>query len=404
MRGFFWISAALAALLCLAGCEAAAPSGGKPQAEQPVVSSSSPSSPQGESSRRTRFLEAYTAALRQVQEGKNPASPAPRDPSETGFAVVPLDRDRYGVDAYAFLPLRERTLTEEEFLQLAQAMGGLSGEELLTPEHARTGLLQEEGDELQRQNRALGKEERRQLLLLEPEYLYAQLRGEASSGSGVLAVNLTADQTERFAILPRGELTEEELLEYLDVKYAGISLEEKLQPLEGQLSYQELPEMLREANAKYHFFDGELPEYSAMLAQHNSGGTERVPEEETWNVTFLNQTGDQFTAGFWAEDGALSGWVRYPPGYFTEPEFTAPEPDGSGKSGGEPEKIAADYALSLLEDAEFASAEREGEYQNPYYGAADWVAVKMKDGRKVTLAVQRSGGLILNVSILSKRA
>ncbi|WP_347129329.1 hypothetical protein, partial [Neglectibacter timonensis] len=61
---------------------------------------------------------------------------------------------------------------------------------------------------------------------------------------------------------------------------------------------------------------------------------------------------------------------------------------------------AADYALSILEEAEVASAEQEGGYQDPLYGAADWFAVRMKDGYKVTLAVQKSSGLILNVSIL----
>ena len=79
-----------------------------------------------------------------------------------------------------------------------------------------------------------------------------------------------------------------------------------------------------------------------------------------------------------------------------------PELPGEGTeiSGEERKKRAADYALSILEEAEVASAEQEGGYQDPLYGAADWFAVRMKDGYKVTLAVQKSSGLILNVSIL----
>lgn len=390
-------------LSILAGCQTDVPATSLSSERPGASSAGEPSSDPGSaySFDETEFLTLYNRALEQRKTGKKPSSPAPQDPSETGFGVLPLDRETYGTSAYAFLPLQERELNEEEMLQLAWGMEGLSGEELLKPEHARTGILSEEaGYEALLQNRAFHEEERRRLLLLEPAYLYDGRRASADPDGAPLLVRLQEDK--EFAILPLENLSEEGLLHSLDVKYAGVSLAEDLLPTEEELSYQDLPAVLREANAKYHFYDGKLPRYSAMLTQNDFTAEKRNPMRETWNVIFLNETGDQFAAGFRAAGGELSGWVRYPPGYFTDPDFAFPELPGEGTeiSGEERKKRAADYALSILEEAEVASAEQEGGYQDPLYGAADWFAVRMKDGGKVTLAVQKSSGLILNVSIL----
>ncbi len=84
--------------------------------------------------------------------------------------------------------------------------------------------------------------------------------------------------------------------------------------------------------------------------------------KETWNVIFLNETGDQFAAGFRAAGGELSGWVRYPPGYFTDPDFAFPElPGRNGDKRRGAEKRAADYALSILEEARLLRRNRRAD-------------------------------------------
>ena len=148
---------------------------------------------------------------------------------------------------------------------------------------ARTGVLSEEaGYEALLQNRAFHEEERRRLLLLEPAYLYDGRRASADPDGALLLVSLQEDK--EFAILPLENLSEEGLLHCLDVKYAGVSLAEDLLPTEEELSYQDLPAVLREANAKYHFYDGKLPRYSAILTQNDFTAEKRNPMKETWNV------------------------------------------------------------------------------------------------------------------------
>ena len=127
-------------LSILAGCQTDVPATSLSSEKPHVSPAGKPSSDPGSaySFDETEFLTLYNRALEQRKTGKKPSSPAPQDPSETGFGVLPLDRETYGTSAYAFLPLQERALTEEEMLQLAWGMEGLSGEELLKPEHART--------------------------------------------------------------------------------------------------------------------------------------------------------------------------------------------------------------------------------------------------------------------------
>ncbi len=47
----------------------------------------------------TEFLNLYNRALEQRKMGEKPSSPTPQDPSETGFGVLPLDRETYGTSA-----------------------------------------------------------------------------------------------------------------------------------------------------------------------------------------------------------------------------------------------------------------------------------------------------------------
>ena len=68
-----------------------------------------------------------------MEQGERPAAAAPEEPEESGFALIPLQENLYSTACYAILPLSERALTEEEFLQLAEGMDGISPKELLTP-------------------------------------------------------------------------------------------------------------------------------------------------------------------------------------------------------------------------------------------------------------------------------
>ena len=82
------------------------------------------------------FREGYEKALSDVKNGIKPDSDAPESPDETGFALVPLGKELYGIDYLAILPVLSRNLTDTELLQLAYKMEGISFDELISPAYS----------------------------------------------------------------------------------------------------------------------------------------------------------------------------------------------------------------------------------------------------------------------------
>ncbi|WP_347129254.1 hypothetical protein, partial [Neglectibacter timonensis] len=343
----------------------------------------------------TEFLTLYNRALEQRKTGKKPSSPAPQDPSETGFGVLPLDRETYGTSAYAFLPLQERALTEEEMLQLAWGMEGLSGEELLKPEHARTGLFSYDGAERLFANRAVTRQEEAALLRLTPRYFYEGMRASLPKPGAQeegLPVTVKLDGEDQFAVLPQEDMTEEGLLRYLEVKFARLRPEDYL-PLPEEISYGQLPEFLSSALLRYGIGDGTLPEYCALLLQNS--GAQRTPEErraseENWQVTLLYPEGDEYVVGLRSDTGELYGWARYPNGTFTAGTAAVPSHAGTLR-----EEELLEKAKGYLQEL----CPGEGEYKMAWQGerrtffeeTGKCVWVEQEDGRSAELVLLPDG-------------
>ena len=384
-------------LSILAGCQTDVPATSLSSEKPHVSPAGKPSSDPGSaySFDETEFLTLYNRALEQRKTGKKPSSPAPQDPSETGFGVLPLDRETYGTSAYAFLPLQERELTEEEMLQLAWGMEGLSGEELLKPEHARTGLFSYDGAERLFANRAVTRQEEAALLRLTPRYFYEGMRASLPKPGAQeegLPVTVKLDGEDQFAVLPQEDMTEEGLLRYLEVKFARLRPEDYL-PLPEEISYGQLPEFLSSALLRYGIGDGTLPEYCALLLQNS--GAQRTPEErraseENWQVTLLYPEGDEYVVGLRSDTGELYGWARYPNGTFTAGTAAVPSHAGTLR-----EEELLEKAKGYLQEL----CPGEGEYKMAWQGerrtffeeTGKCVWVEQEDGRSAELVLLPDG-------------
>ncbi|WP_302402004.1 hypothetical protein, partial [Neglectibacter timonensis] len=82
-------------LSILAGCQTDVPATSLSSERPGASSAGEPSSDPGSaySFDETEFLNLYNRALEQRKMGEKPSSPTPQDPSETGFGVLPLDRE-----------------------------------------------------------------------------------------------------------------------------------------------------------------------------------------------------------------------------------------------------------------------------------------------------------------------
>ena len=148
---------------------------------------------------RGDFLVRYQEALDRLSQGAPPRNPAPADPAGTGFAVVSLDQEVYGVSRFAFLPLSWRDLTDEELLSLAAGMDGLPAGDLLKPSHSRTGLQDSAGElPLLRQSRELSPGEESRLPFLEPGYLYEGNRLDRDPEEGPALFRLSPEEEKNF--------------------------------------------------------------------------------------------------------------------------------------------------------------------------------------------------------------
>ena len=74
------------------------------------------------------------------------------------------------------------------------------------------------------------------------------------------------------------------------------------------------------AVTRYKLGDGTTPDYRAELI--TSGTETRNTDREYWGIELCFPEGDQYTLCLYAADGNLTSWIRWPPGYFDDPDFS----------------------------------------------------------------------------------
>lgn len=387
-------------------------SSGGEESRVPPVQSSSASSEALESAAPefdgVDFAARYRQAKQRLAEGEKTSQPVPQDPKETGFAVVSLDERVYGISQYAFLPLGERSLTEEEFLQLAQAMEGVPEWGILTPKYCRTGLMEGNGTAAAGQNRELTREEKLRYGALRPLYLYEGKRAEERTGQEApLCVELSGEESgEIYRILPAASMTDEQLLRYLETEFREVP-PEMYQPLVGEVSYQELPAVIEAAVTRYKLGDGTTPDYRAELI--TSGTETRNTDREYWGIELCFPEGDQYTLCLYAADGNLTSWIRWPPGYFDDPDFSGIRqlPEGGPRSEEEVLEAAVAY-LRQIEPGEWevtdcTVSESQGAV-GQFYGSASEAEIKTSTGVRFNITVLNSDLSICNFIVRNGKA
>lgn len=88
------------------------------------------------------FCANYEEALDLYAQGLRPTGamptgdPAGEDPAPGDFYCALLDPDTYGVSRFYVLPVGERSLTAEEYLELVEASGAMTAQDLVLPENS----------------------------------------------------------------------------------------------------------------------------------------------------------------------------------------------------------------------------------------------------------------------------
>jgi hypothetical protein len=264
------------------------------------------------------FKDRYEKALSDVKGGEKLDSDAPTSPDETGFALIPLGEELYGINYLAILPVLTRDLTDTEIHQLAYKMDDISFEELISPTHSFMG-----GDTLV-EYRPLQWEERVRRYGLERRFQFEELRpanhlaNDAASGSPIY---VDIKDNGKYWIYPKAAMTDEQLLEIIEKQFnVG---EEYFQPLDTQIQYADLDKTLNKLILEYNLSDKNLEEYYPyyMTYRYIKGGAFNYPDY--WYVRMHFFEDYDYNIKFFAEGGALISWTRIPKDYYDEKEPAA---------------------------------------------------------------------------------
>lgn len=393
-------------LFILGGCSGGPAGSGTSGPPSPAASPEQTASGEPYEFDRGDFLARYQEALDRLSQGAPPRNPAPADPAGTGFAVVSLDQEVYGVSRFAFLPLSWRDLTDEELLSLAAGMDGLPAGDLLKPSHSRTGLQDSAGElPLLRQSRELSPGEESRLPFLEPGYLYEGNRQDRDPEEGPALFRLSPEEEkEFFAVLPAEDMSGDGLLRYLDAVYGNMPNSYWI-PLEGELAYEELPGVLEEAADRFQLGAPPLPPYLALLVPMD-GLTEepRDPSRDYWMVTLLYPSGSQYAVSLRADTGELSAWVRWPQGFYMDGGASASPAASSGAARSEEELQAsvAAYAAEVFPQSGGVLSIRgeDGEVPSPYFGPCRRFTLELEDGTSLLLTAAKQDGSLCAMTVL----
>lgn len=115
-------------------------------------------------------------------------------------------------------------------------------------------------------------------------------------------------------VYPETEMTEEQLLAAMDIKYGGVS-PGMYSPREGQLSYEEAKARVRELIEEYDITDAEINKVY-LLYWSNREMPMITEDDDHWNVMISCKSGYDYQMKFRANNGDLLMWCCKLPGYY----------------------------------------------------------------------------------------
>jgi hypothetical protein len=270
------------------------------------------------------FKISYSKALSDIKDGKILKESAPDNPEDTDFAIIPLGKEIYGIYAFAVLPVLTRALSDEEMLQLAYGMGGISFEQLITPLYSWMGY-----SEVSITYRPFYWDERIRSYELESMYRYKDRRPSSyftndPEAGGPISIGVDIAKSEgggsvSYWIYPNASMTEEQLLQIIEVQFKGPK--EYYQPLETQIQYDEVKGIAEILAKNLRISESTLEEcYSYYWSgRSNKKGVLGSPNDY-WLARMHFTDGYDYIVTFDADDGSFISWFRCPKGYYAKKE------------------------------------------------------------------------------------
>jgi hypothetical protein len=268
-----------------------------------------------------KFKERYEEALSAIKKGEIPEAKAVNNLDEKGFAIIPLDKEVYGIDNFAVLPVLTRELTDTELLQLAYEMGEIPFDDLISSNYSYMGNAEESF-----LYRPFSWDERIRYFELDSLYRYEELRSskvhtnDASFGGPIYIDLITYFRDAvKYWIYPKLPMNDDQLLQILSVRYNFEK--EHYQPLEGEIPFYDVEKTAMKLIDTYQITEDTLEmcmPYYWQSKQYNDSDV----SINFWIARLHFSDGFDYNVKFKAYDGSLMGWYRCPKGYYgkTEPE------------------------------------------------------------------------------------
>lgn len=272
---------------------------------------------------------------------------APTSPEESGFAVVPLDKEAYGVDAFAFLPVINRKLTDDEMLQLAHGMGRVSFEELISPAYSYiderdTNRPYQENEYTNISYKTLGLYFNEGLRPSHP------LTNNPKDRNPIYVKMPKNSHYKRFWIYPLDTMTEEQILQIIDIIYGKIP-EAFYTPLPNQVQYDEVKEIVNQFIQDYRITD-KIPDEIYPLYKSYRFEKSNMHPPDKWTVGLQFNCIHDYSIEVFPEDGELCLWARLPIGYYKNPSNIQREIENDGTKPTKEQLIAVveEYVSQVL--------------------------------------------------------
>lgn len=172
------------------------------------------------------FIDEYLKATEENLDLSEITDPS-NDPTSSDFAVITLNKQYYGTDAFAFLPLKFRQLTKDEILQLVKIYGNINPKEILD-QSSSYQKVNSDNIEINSNRDLSTKEVFQSRFELLAQYFTEGLRPKEKINTSPNNGNplcISVYTSNRFWIYPKKEMTEEQLLQTIDALYCELPSE-----------------------------------------------------------------------------------------------------------------------------------------------------------------------------------